>query len=118
MNDRLHQAFKPEFLNRIDDTIMFTPLSLANVTEIVGKLIQLLAKRLEIQNMTLEISASAEEWLAQKGYEPAYGARPLKRLITNEVETPLARKIIGNEVKPNDDIMIDVANDQLTFIVK
>jgi len=118
VNDRLHQAFKPEFLNRIDDTIMFTPLSLANVTEIVGKLIQSLAKRLEIQNMTLEISASAEEWLAQKGYEPAYGARPLKRLITNEVETPLARKIIGNEVKPNDDIMIDVANDQLTFIVK
>ncbi len=114
----LKQTFRPEFLNRIDDTIMFTPLSISEVTQIVGKLIEGLSKRLADQNIQLTITEAAEKWIAEAGYEPAYGARPLSRLITNEVETPLARLLIGNKIKPNDSVVIDVADDQLIFNVK
>ena len=86
--------FKPEFLNRIDDIIMFSPLSLNAIGKIVDKFIAQLSNRLEEQEISLTISDSARQWLAQKGYDPAYGARPLQRFITNQVETPLAREII------------------------
>lgn len=80
--------FKPEFLNRIDDIIMFSPLSLNAIGKIVDKFIAQLSNRLEEQEISLTISDSARQWLAQKGYDPAYGARPLQRFITNQVETP------------------------------
>ena len=89
--------FKPEFLNRIDDTILFTPLSLDNVKGIIGKMTAQLAHRLEQQEIVLEITDEAKTWIAENGYEPAYGARPLKRFITREVETPLAKKLFLDE---------------------
>ncbi|HCE12410.1 MAG TPA: type VI secretion system ATPase TssH, partial [Enterococcus sp.] len=80
----LRGHFKPEFLNRIDDTILFTPLSLANVTGIVDKIIAQLSHRLEAQDIRLTITEEAKRWIAESSYEPAYGARPLRRFITKE----------------------------------
>ncbi|MFD1455740.1 ATP-dependent chaperone ClpB [Levilactobacillus lanxiensis] len=111
----LQAHFRPEFLNRIDETIMFTPLSLADVQQIVVKLIAHLATRLHEQQLDLTITPTAQAWIAQKGYLPAYGARPLQRFITTHVETPLARKLIAGEIPTNSLITIDVADDQLTF---
>lgn len=100
--------FKPEFLNRIDDIIMFTPLSLAAIEKIVVKMVKNLANRLVEQDIDLEISDTAKHYLAQEGYVPEYGARPLQRFITNQVETPLAKEIIAGQVLPGDQVTIDL----------
>lgn len=107
--------FKPEFLNRIDDTILFRPLSLDNVKGIIGKMTAQLAKRLEHQEIVLVISEEAKTWIAESGYDPAYGARPLKRFITKEVETPLAKEIVSGRVLPQTKVTISLLNDQLVF---
>ncbi len=107
--------FKPEFLNRIDDIIMFSPLSLNAIGKIVDKFVAQLSKRLEEQEISLTISDSARQWLAQKGYDPAYGARPLQRFITNQVETPLAREIISGEILPHSKVEIDLKDGNLVF---
>ncbi len=107
--------FKPEFLNRIDDIIMFSPLSLNAIGKIVDKFIAQLSNRLEEQEISLTISDSARQWLAQKGYDPAYGARPLQRFITNQVETPLAREIISGEILPHSKVEIDLRDGDLVF---
>jgi len=111
----LRGHFKPEFLNRIDDTILFTPLSLENVKGIVEKIIQGLSKRLEDQEIQLAITEDAKSWIAEQAYEPQYGARPLKRFITREVETPLAKEIIAGRVLPKTKVAIEVLDDQLVF---
>jgi ATP-dependent Clp protease ATP-binding subunit ClpB len=111
----LRGHFKPEFLNRIDDTILFTPLSLNNVKGIIEKMIKQLSMRLEQQEITLEISDEAKTWLAESGYDPAYGARPLKRFITREVETPLAKEIVSGRVMPKTKVTITLLNNQLVF---
>ena len=111
----LHGHFKPEFLNRIDDTILFTPLSLENVKGIVNKIVGGLSHRLEDQEIKLEISDKAKTWLAEEGYEPAFGARPLRRYVTKEVETPLAKEIIAGKVKPKSKVTIDLVGDELIF---
>lgn len=111
----IQTQFRPEFLNRIDDIIMFTPLSLANMQSIVVKLLNQLGQRLTDQEIKLTISDSAKQWLAKKGYDPAYGARPLRRFITQQVETPLAKEMIAGRVKPHTTININLLNDQLVF---
>ncbi|MDN5952011.1 MAG: AAA family ATPase, partial [Loigolactobacillus coryniformis] len=111
----IQTKFKQEFLNRIDDIIMFTPLSLSDVQAIVVKLLQQLEQRLSNQEITLTISDSAKQWLAKQGYDPAFGARPLRRFITREVETPLAKEIIAGRVAPHTTININLLNDQLVF---
>ena len=114
---KLAQAhFKPEFLNRIDDIIMFTPLTLQAIEEIVDKFVLQLSKRLASQEITLEITAEAKRWLANNGYDPAYGARPLQRYITNHVETPLAKEIIAGKILPHSLVTISLGqHDQLIF---
>ncbi|MFD1486276.1 ATP-dependent chaperone ClpB [Lacticaseibacillus baoqingensis] len=107
--------FKPEFLNRIDDIIMFNPLRLADIEKIVMKDLERLNQRLQTQEITLNVTPAAQEWLADKGYEPAYGARPLQRLLTNAVETPLAKKLIAGEILPQSQVTLGVAAGQLTF---
>jgi ATP-dependent Clp protease ATP-binding subunit ClpB len=111
----LRGHFKPEFLNRIDDTILFTPLSLDNVKGIIDKMTAQLAKRLEHQEIELVISDEAKTWIAESGYDPAYGARPLKRFITKEVETPLAKEIVSGRVMPKTKVTISLLNGQLVF---
>ena len=111
----LQGHFKPEFLNRIDDTILFTPLSLEDVKGIVEKIVQHLSHRLEEQEIQLAITEDAKSWIAEKAYEPQYGARPLKRFITREVETPLAKEIIAGRVMPKTKVSIELFDDQLVF---
>ena len=111
----LRGHFKPEFLNRIDDTILFTPLSLEDVKGLVEKIISHLATRLAQQEIYLTISDAAKTWLAENSYEPAYGARPLRRFITKEVETPLAREIVSGRVMPKTEVTIELLNNQLVF---
>ncbi|MCB5955587.1 ATP-dependent chaperone ClpB [Enterococcus sp. CWB-B31] len=111
----LRGNFKPEFLNRIDDTILFTPLSIADVKGIITKLTAQLSKRLEHQEIMLVISDEAKEWIAQQAYDPAYGARPLKRFLTKNVETPLAKEIVSGKVMPKTKVTISLLNDHLVF---
>ncbi|GGI66069.1 ATP-dependent chaperone ClpB [Enterococcus alcedinis] len=111
----LRGHFKPEFLNRIDDTILFTPLSLENVKGIVDKVIEQLSKRLAHQDIDLTITESAKAWLAENSYDPAYGARPLRRYIMKEVETPLAKEIVAGRVMPKSKVTIDLLENQLIF---
>lgn len=107
--------FKPEFLNRIDDTILFTPLSLEDVKGIVGKLVEQVADRLKNQEIELVLSPEAQTWIAEQAYDPAYGARPLKRFLTKELETPLAKEIIAGRVLPKTKVTVTLLGDQLVF---
>ncbi|KRN29424.1 ATP-dependent chaperone ClpB [Lactobacillus selangorensis] len=111
----IQRKFKPEFLNRIDDTIMFSPLTLNDMKQIVVKMLDQLSQRMEDQEVKLTISDEAQQWIAEKGYDPAYGARPLRRFITNEVETPLAKEIIAGRVQPHSTVRINVLDDHLVF---
>lgn len=107
--------FKPEFLNRIDDIIMFSPLSLQAIEKIVSKFVEQLSARLEAQDIKLTITPAAKQWIAKQGYDPAYGARPLQRFITNNVETPLAKKLIAGEILAQNEVTLDLKDDQLVF---
>ncbi|WP_461224106.1 ATP-dependent chaperone ClpB [Lacticaseibacillus suihuaensis] len=107
--------FKPEFLNRVDDIVMFDPLTLADVEKIAVKDLAQLGSRLAAQDITLAVTPAAQEWLAHKGYQPAYGARPLQRLITTAVETPLARELIAGKVLPQSTVTVGVKDGALTF---
>lgn len=109
--------FKPEFLNRIDDIIMFSPLSLQAIEKIVFKFVEQLSARLEAQDIKLTITPAAKQWIAKQGYDPAYGARPLQRFITNNVETPLAKKLIAGEILAQNEVTLDLKDDQLVFEV-
>lgn len=116
---QLTQAhFKPEFLNRIDDILMFTPLTMDSVQKIVEKFIHQLSDRLESQEITLGIDEDAQKWIAKEGYNPAYGARPLQRFITNNVETPLAKEIIAREILPHSKVTVTLVDNQLKFITQ
>jgi ATP-dependent Clp protease ATP-binding subunit ClpB len=116
--DMLKEHFKPEFLNRVDDTILFTPLSLENVKNIIVKMTAQLSKRLAAQEIELIISDEAKAWIAENAYDPAFGARPLKRYLTKEVETPLAKLIIQGKVGPKSQVRVDVVQDMIAFEVK
>ncbi|MYY37674.1 ATP-dependent chaperone ClpB [Ligilactobacillus salivarius] len=110
--------FKPEFLNRIDDILMFTPLAMDSVQKIVEKFIHQLSDRLESQGITLGIDEDAQKWIAKEGYNPAYGARPLQRFITNNVETPLAKEIIAGKILPHSKVTVTLVDNQLKFITQ
>ena len=111
----IQTKFKPEFLNRIDDTIMFTPLSLNDIQTIVVKMLHDLSDRLSDQELTLTISDAAKQWVAEEGYDPAFGARPLRRFITNHIETPLAKEIIAGHMLPGTTVEINLKDNQLVF---
>lgn len=95
----LRQAFRPEFLNRIDDIILFKPLTKVEIREIVDLLLADLNKRLHDRRIEIELDDAAKDWIGEQGYDPVYGARPLKRFLQKQVETKLARAIIGGEVR-------------------
>ncbi len=115
VNKILRSKFKPEFINRIDEIITFSPLSLANLAKIVEIQTSSLKKRVNEQGYELEITENAKIYLANEGYEPLYGARPLRRVIRNEVEIPLSMRILENKYSHGDRIVIDCINDELTF---
>ena len=117
MND-LKNHFRPEFLNRLDETIMFKPLTKANITNIIDLLVKDLNRRLADKELSVELTSAAKNYVADHGYEPMYGARPLKRYLQKSVETLAARLILNDGVDAEDTILIDVENDQLIAKVK
>ena len=117
MNE-LRGHFRPEFLNRLDETILFKPLTKDNITNIIDLLIKDLNRRLEDKELTVELSDAAKRYVADHGYDPMYGARPLKRYLQKNVETLAARLILGDGVRAEDTIYIDVEDDTLVANAK
>jgi len=111
----LRACFRPEFLNRIDDIIVFDALTREQIAQIVDLQVARVARRLEQQGITLDVSKAAAEYLAQKGYDPAYGARPLKRLIQNEILDELSLQIIEGKVQDGDTVSIGVKDGKVSF---
>ncbi len=117
MND-LRNHFRPEFLNRLDEIILFKPLSKGNIGDIIELLIADLNRRLSDKEITIELTGAAKNFVIEQAYDPVYGARPLKRYLQKHVETLSARLILGNEVREQDTILIDVADNKLTASIK
>ena len=113
----VRSSFKPEFLNRLDEVVMFDALSLDELSHIVDLQLSLLEQRLAVRRISIEVSDAARSWLADTGYDPAYGARPLRRLIQTAIGDPLARMLIGGEVTDGDRVTVDRAEDGLTLSV-
>ena len=111
----LRQAFRPEFLNRIDETIFFKPLTLEEITKIVDLLIADLNRRLAERRVTVALDAKAKAWAAEKGYDPVYGARPLKRFLQRNIENKLARLLITGEVAEGRAVKFTVKDDELVM---
>ena len=105
--DAVHAHFKPEFLNRLDDMIVFNPLTRDELAGIVDIQVARVADRLKERRITLDVTDSAREWLADTGYDPAYGARPLRRLVQNEVGDQLARMLLAGQVHDGDTVLVD-----------
>jgi ATP-dependent Clp protease ATP-binding subunit ClpB len=115
---QLRGHFRPEFLNRVDEIILFKPLALKEIKMIVGKLVKTLQARLADQQIQLSITDAAKEFLAEQGFDPIYGARPLKRFIQRTVETKLAREIIAGRIKEKSQVEIGVENGDISLSVK
>ena len=113
--DMLKQTIRPEFLNRIDETIMFTPLNEKEIEEIVGLQIRSIQKMLERNGVTMEVTPAALKYLAEEGYDPEFGARPVKRVIHRLVLNRLSKDILAQKVDKDRPIVIDVKEDQLVF---
>ncbi|NYI05240.1 ATP-dependent chaperone ClpB [Allostreptomyces psammosilenae] len=114
--DAVRAAFKPEFLNRLDDVVLFDALGTEELASIVDLQVDRLSARLADRRLTLEVTDAAREWLALTGYDPAYGARPLRRLVQSAIGDQLARKILGGEVRDGDTVRVDLDDkgDRLT----
>ncbi|MBI5770056.1 MAG: ATP-dependent chaperone ClpB [Verrucomicrobia bacterium] len=110
----LRKNFRPEFLNRIDETILFKPLTLEEITSIVDLLLADLNKRLADRRVTVALDQNAREWVAEKGYDPVFGARPLKRFLQRHLETKLARALISGEISEGAEVAFTAWKDQLT----
>jgi ATP-dependent Clp protease ATP-binding subunit ClpB len=113
--DALRARFRPEFLNRVDEIIIFDRLTEDDLKKIVEIQLRRLTKRLEQQKITLDLSDSAKELLAREGYDPVYGARPLKRTIQKEILDPLSIDILGGKVREGQTIRIDAKDGALEF---
>ena len=113
--EALRATFKPEFLNRTDEIVVFNSLGPKEIKKIVGIQMEILGKRLEASKITLELTDKAEEFLANTGFDPVYGARPLKRTIQHLIQDPLALKILEGSVKEGDHVRMDVNDGQMVF---
>ena len=111
----MRQSIRPEFINRIDDIIVFNPLSKVDIQDIVSLQIKSLAKRLSDQNLTIDATDEAVALLTKKGFDPQYGARPVKRVIQTLVLNELAKKLLENEVDKQQIILLDAFDDELVF---
>ncbi|HOT31493.1 MAG TPA: ATP-dependent Clp protease ATP-binding subunit [Petrotogaceae bacterium] len=116
VKEDLKRYFKPEFLNRIDSIVFFRPLNLMNVKSIVDIMIRNLEKLLQEKNIKIEMSEDAKLEVAKNGFDPLYGARPLRRAIEKEIEVPLSEKIISGDINPGDTVKIDISADGTLFI--
>jgi ATP-dependent Clp protease ATP-binding subunit ClpB len=106
-------SFKPEFLNRLDDVVVFDALTLAELGSIVDLQVQQFARRLSDRRITLDVTPAAREWLALEGFDPAYGARPLRRLVQREIGDRLARQLLSGDVTDGDIVQVEREGDGL-----
>jgi len=111
----LKATFRPEFLNRVDEIIIFSPLSLEQMREIVDLQMQEVHNRLEEHGLKVQLTTTARDWLAQVGYDPAFGARPLRRALQKYVESPLSVSLLSGEYAQGDIILVDVQDEAIVF---
>lgn len=117
VNDSLHAYFKPEILNRMDDIVLFKPLSIKDMSHIVDHIITNLNIRLVDQHIKVSVDQDVKEWIAEEAYEPQFGARPLKRFVQRQIETPLARLMIGQELKEGTIVNVHLVDGEVKFEV-
>ena len=113
--DALREHFRPEFLNRVDEIVLFEPLKKADIGHIVDIQLARLRKLLEDKRLALELSPKALEFLGEHGYDPVYGARPLKRAIQKYLQDPLAMKVLSGEYQAGDTVQVDAGQGALRF---
>jgi len=114
----MKKTFRPEFINRIDEIIVFHQLTEEQLRSIVELMVKDLQGRLADRKLNIELTEEAKSWLVKEGYDPVYGARPLRRAIERYVENPLSAKILQGEFSEGDTVMVDLGDDGLTFTVK
>ena len=110
----LHRAFRPEFLNRLDETVFYKPLTKENVMHIIDLQIRKLNERLQPQQIQVELSSAAKQYIVDQAYDPQFGARPLRRFVQRQVETILAKQILAGSIQPGKQVLVDYRNDTLT----
>ncbi len=115
VNGLLRQSFRPEFLNRLDEIVFYKPLSKEEISCVVDLMLAELDRRLAEKQLKLQVSPAAKAWIVERGYDPVYGARPLRRFIQSRLETLVARSIIAGQPSPGDVLAVDVENDALTL---
>ena len=115
VNDALKKAFRPEFLNRIDEIVVFDPLTQEEIEEIVDLMMAEVGERLAEHGVTAELTPEARKWLGDSGFDPTFGARPLRRAVQRHVENPLSKKILAGECKTGDHVVVGANPDGLTF---
>jgi len=111
----LKSTFRPEFLNRIDEVIIFSPLSIEQMMDIVILQMKEIDERLKDHGIKIELTPEAQKWLAEAGFDPLFGARPLKRALQKHVESPLSVKLLENEFNEGDTVIADLQDGQITF---
>jgi ATP-dependent Clp protease ATP-binding subunit ClpB len=109
----LRRHFRPEFLNRVDDVVLFKPLTLKEIERVVDLMLDDVRSRLADRSMKLEVSEAAMEFIAEQGFDPVYGARPLRRFISHELETRIGRALIGGEVQDGATIRVELVDGDL-----
>ncbi len=112
----LRRHFRPEFLNRVDDIVLFKPLTLEEIEQVVDLMLNDVRSRLADRDITLELSQKAIEFIAEQGFDPVYGARPLRRFISHELETSIGRALIGGEVLDGSRIRVDLTGGELEVV--
>src|SRR5262249_10287787 len=113
--EELKKAFRPEFLNRIDEIVVFSSLTEDQIHAIVDRLMAEVRERLAERDVKVELTPAATDWLAREGYDPAYGARPLRRAVQRQIENPLSKKLLKGEVKEGDTVVVDAEDGRLVF---
>jgi ATP-dependent Clp protease ATP-binding subunit ClpB len=111
VNELVRQSFKPEFVNRLDDIVIFSPLSEGDLGQIVSLYVDRLERRLGERRLQLAVTPDARAWLAERGYDPLFGARPLRRLMQHEIDDKLARALLGGDIRDGDTVRVDLESD-------
>ena len=115
---QLRGHFRPEFLNRVDEIILFKPLTTNEIKGIVDKIVKELQGRLADRHITVQLTDAAKEFVVEAGFDPMYGARPLKRYVQRQVETEISRELIAGTITDNSHVVVDVENNELVVHVK
>jgi len=111
----LKHHFRPEFLNRVDEIVLFKPLTVEQIKQVIELLVDRIRERLKDRKITLHLTDKAKELIAKEAYDPIYGARPLRRYLQTHIETAIAKMIIKGDLKDGDSVVIDVQNNELVF---